>query len=151
MSKKSAAKRVRKTSGQHFKRVKEVASEEPKPLQEKNSLKEAGEKMRSLNADRLPVASGDRLVGAVEGKFPERKAAGFGHDPETTLVRGIMSQKPYYCSENQSVDEAQKIMREHGLQFLPVVDENMRVIGVVSLSDLAAKGRSKRATPASGS
>ena len=107
--------------------------------------------MRSLNADRLPVASGDRLVGAVEGKFPERKAAGFGHDPATTLVRGIMSQKPYYCSENQSVDEAQKIMREHGLQFLPVVDENMRVIGVVSLSDLAAKGRSKRATPASGS
>lgn len=73
MSKKSAAKRVRKTSGQHFKRVKEVASEEPKPLQEKNSLKEAGEKMRSLNADRLPVASGDRLVGAVEGKFPSEK------------------------------------------------------------------------------
>jgi CBS domain-containing protein len=144
MPKNSAVKRVRKASGQHVKRVKEVASDEPKPLQEKNSLKEAGEKMRSLNADRLPVASGDLLVGAVEGKFPERKAAGFGHDPETTLVRGIMSRKAYYCSESQTLDEAREIMRKHDLQYLPVVDDNMRVIGVVALSDLAAKGRRRK-------
>jgi CBS domain-containing protein len=144
MSKNSAVKRVRKASGQHLKRVKEVASDQPKPLQDKNSLKEAGEKMRSLNTDLLPVACGDRLVGAVEGKFPERQAAGFGHDPETTLVRGIMSQKAYYCFENQSLDEAREIMREHHLQYLPVVDEGMRVIGVVALSDLAAKGRRRK-------
>ena len=144
MSKNSSVKRVRKASGQHLQRVKEVASDEPKPLQDKSSLKEAGEKMRSLNADRLPVASGDRLVGAVEGKFPERKAAAFGHDPETTLVRGIMSQKAYYCFENQSLDEAREIMREHQLQYLPVVDEDMRVIGIVALSDLATKGRRRK-------
>ena len=140
MVKKSVGKGARKSSKQHPERVKEVASDEPKPLQAKSSLKEAGEKMRSLNADRLPVASGDRLVGAVEGKYPERKAAGFGHDPETTLVRGIMSEKAYYCFGNQSLDEAREIMREHHLQYLPVVDENMRVIGVVSLSDLVAQG-----------
>ena len=144
MVKNSADKRARKSSKEHLERVKEVASDEPKPLQEKSSLKEAGEKMRSLNADRLPVASGDRLVGAVEGKFPERKAAGFGHDPETTLVRGIMSEKAYYCFENQSLDEAREIMREHHLQYLPVVDEDMRVIGVVSLSDLASTGASAK-------
>ena len=33
------------------------------------------------------------MVGAVEGKYPERKAAGFGHDPETALVRTIMVKK----------------------------------------------------------
>ena len=144
MSKNSTVKRVRKASGQHLKRVKEVACDEPKPLQDKNSLKEAGEKMRLLNVERLPVASGDRLVGAVEGKFPEREAAKFGHDPETTFVRGIMSRKAYYCSENQTLDEAREIMHEHNLQYLPVVDEEMRVIGVVALSDLAAKGRRRK-------
>ena len=143
MAENSAGKRARKSSKQ-LERVKEVASDEPKPLQEKSSLKEAGEKMRSLNADRLPVASGDRLVGAVEGKFPEQKAAGFGHDPETTLVRGIMSEKAYYCFENQSLDEAREIMREHHLQYLPVVDENMRILGIVSLSDLEAQGRRRK-------
>jgi CBS domain-containing protein len=121
---------------QRSKRVKEVACQEPKPLQAKNSVKEAGEKMRSLDTNRLPVASGDHLVGAVEGNCPERKVAGFGHDPETALVRGIMVKKAYYCLENQSLDEAREIMREHHLDYLPVVDENMRVIGIVALRDL---------------
>jgi CBS domain-containing protein len=141
MVKNSMDKPARKSGKQ---RLKEVASDKPKPLQEKSSLKEAGEKMRSLQTNRLPVASGDRLVGSLEGKYPERKAAGFGHDPETTSVRGIMLEKAYYCFENQSVDEAREIMREHDLEYLPVVDENMRIIGVVALSDLAANGGRRR-------
>ncbi len=83
----------RKSTKQPSKCVKEVVCQEPKLLQAKSSLKEAGEKMRSLDTNRLPVVSGDHLVGAVEGKHPERKAAGFGHDPETALVRGIMVKK----------------------------------------------------------
>ena len=55
-----------------------------------------------------------------------------------------MLEKAYYCFENQSVDEAREIMREHDLEYLPVVDENMRIIGVVALSDLAANGRRRR-------
>jgi predicted transcriptional regulator len=89
----------RKSTKQRSKRVKEVACQEPKPLQAKNSVKEAGEKMRSLDTNRLPVASGDHLVGAVEGNYPERKVAGFGHDPQTALVRGIMVKKAYYSSK----------------------------------------------------
>jgi CBS domain-containing protein len=141
MVKKSEVKKFvenpdRKSTKQPSKRVKEVACQEPKPLQAESSLKEAGEKMRSLDTNRLPVASGDHLVGAVEGKYPERKAAGFGHDPATALVRGIMVKKAYYCFENQSLDEAREIMREHHLEYLPVVDENMRVMGIVALKDL---------------
>ena len=143
MVKKSEVKKFvenpdRKSTKQPSKRVKEVACQEPKPLQAESSLKEAGEKMRSLDTNRLPVASGDRLVGAVEGKYPERKAASFGHDPETARVRGIMVEKAYYCLENQSLDEAREIMCEHHLDYLPVVDENLRVMGIVALRDLAA-------------
>ena len=35
----------------------------------------------------------------------------------------------YYCFENQSLDEAREIMREHHLEYLPVVDDNLQVIG----------------------
>jgi CBS domain-containing protein len=139
MAKKFVEKPDRKSTKEPLKRVKEVACQEPKPLQAKSSVKEAGEKIRSLHTNRLPVASGDRVVGAVEGKYPERKAAGFGHDPETTLVREIMEKKAYYCFENQSLDEAREIMREHHLEYLPVVDDNLRVIGTVGLRDLAAE------------
>ena len=139
MGKKSWEKLGRKLTKQPPKRVKEVARKEPKPLQAKSSVKQAAEKIRSYHTDRLAVASGDQLVGTVKGKYPERKAAGFGHDPETTLVREIMVKKAHYCFENQSLDKAEEIMREHHLEYLPVVDDNLRVIGTVGLRDLAAE------------
>jgi CBS domain-containing protein len=132
MAKKPAKKSARTST----RRVREVACEEPKPLQEKSTLKQAGETMRSLHEERFPVAAGDRLVGTVEGKYPERLAAGHGHDPETTLVRGSMLKKLYYCFADQSLEEAREIMRRHHLLHLPVVDENLRVIGVVALNEV---------------
>jgi CBS domain-containing protein len=133
-----------KATKQPARLVSEVARDEPKPLQAGGSVKKAGERMRSLKTDRLPVESDHRLVGAVEGNHPERECGGFGHDPETALVRGIMVKKVYYCFEHQSADEAREIMCEHNLQYLPVVDEDMRVMGMVALRDLAAIEQQQR-------
>ena len=150
MRKKLAKQADRKSRKQPSKQVKEVARAEPKLLQEKSSLEEAGEKIRSLNTHRLPVASGDRLVGAVEGKYPERTAPNFGHDPKTAIVREIMVKKTYFCFENQSLDEAREIMCDNHLDYLPVLDGTMRVVGIVALADLpttektAPKRRGKR-------
>ncbi len=116
--------------------VKELASEKPKPLQEEATVQEAGETMRSLQAERFPVACGDRLVGTVEGKYPERAAAAHGHDPQTTLVRGSMVKKMYYCFEDQSLEEVRELMRRHHLFHLPVVDKDLRIIGIVALNDV---------------
>jgi CBS domain-containing protein len=127
---------VKKPTSKSTRPARELASKEPKPLQEESTVKEAGETMRSLQEDRFPVAAGERLVGTVEGKYPDRAAAGRGHDPETTLVRGSMVKKLYYCFENQSVVEAREIMRRNHLLHLPVVDENLRIIGIVALNEV---------------
>ena len=66
MAKKNTRRPARKLS----KHAGELACEEPKPLQEESTLKEAGETMRSLQTDTYPVAAGDHLVGTVEGKLP---------------------------------------------------------------------------------
>jgi CBS domain-containing protein len=63
-------------------------------------------------------------------KKPE-KAAVSDDLGKTKLVQSVMEKQAYYCRENQSVDEALRIMREHGLQYLPVVDSNLRIVGVV--------------------
>jgi CBS domain-containing protein len=60
-----------------------------------------------------------------------------------------MVKTPYYCRENQSVDEALKIMREHGLPYLPVLDSNLRVVGVVSMRDLMLS-KEQKGRPQSG-
>ena len=56
--------------------------------------------------------------------------------PETTLVRGSMVKKMYYCFEDQSLEEARELMRRHHLLHLPVVDKDLRIIGVVALNDV---------------
>ena len=144
MVKKAVKDPTLKATKQRAKLVKDVARDEPKPLQAGGSVKEAGERMRALETNRLPVESDHRLVGAVEGNHPERNAGGFGHDPETALVSGIMVKEAYYCFEHQSADQAREIMREHHLQYLPVVDGNMRVVGMVALRDLAAIEQRRR-------
>jgi CBS domain-containing protein len=63
-------------------------------------------------------------------KKPE-KAAVSDDLGKTKLVQSVMEKQAYYCRENQSMDEALRIMREHGLQYLPVVDSNLRIVGVV--------------------
>lgn len=55
------------------------------------------------------------------------------------LFGEIMVKKAYYCFESQSLDQARETMCEHHLDYLPVVDGNMRVLGIVALRDLPAK------------
>jgi hypothetical protein len=82
-------------------------------------------------------------------KSPE-KAAFSSHDPgETTLVRSVMVKTPYYCRENQSDEEALKIMLDLGLPHLPVLGSNLRVVGVVSMRDLM-RSREQKDPPQSG-
>ena len=72
------------------------------------------------------------------------KAAVSSHDPgEITLVRSVMVKTPYYCRENQSEEEALKIMLDHGLPYLPVLDSNLRVVGVVSMRVLMLRKEQK--------
>jgi CBS domain-containing protein len=125
-----------KRSKERPKRARDWAGSEPKPLQQENSVKEAGEKMRSLETSNYPVASGQQLVGLVESADPDRKAAGYGHDPETTLVRDSMIKKVIYCFEDQPVEDALATMRENQVKHLPVVDHQLRVIGMVSIDEL---------------
>jgi len=99
-------------------------------------VREAGEKMRSLQAEKFPVAAGNKLTGMVEGKFPDRKAAGFGHDPSHVSISQHMTRKKLFCFEDQTIEEAKAIMREHALEHLPVVDGDLRIIGIVALKDL---------------
>jgi CBS domain-containing protein len=139
MEKKKVTRAARKST----KRVKELTCEEPKPLQAECTVQEAGETMRSLQTERFPVAAGDHLVGTVEGPYPERKAAGYGHDPETTIVRNSMVKKIYYCFEHQSLEEARDIMRRNHLQHLPVVDENLRIVGIVRLDEVEQQQRAE--------
>ena len=68
-------------------------------------------------------------------KKPEKTAVPDDLDKPKPVI-GVMVKKVFYCFEDQSVDDARRIMREHDLQYLLVLDRNMRIVGMVRMRDL---------------
>lgn len=120
------------------KKLMTILSEKSPALSVDETVQHAGDKLRSLDADALPVAEDRRLVGMVTERHPDRRAAGHGHDPQVERVGSCMSRELIYCYEDEDREVAARIMRERGLKFLPIVDRQMRIVGMVTEKDLAS-------------
>jgi CBS domain-containing protein len=119
-------------------KLKDVLAEKQPTLRPEESVQKAGEKMRRLAASVLPVTKGRHLVGMVDQKDPDRRAAGFGHDPGAMSVSEIMNKNVAFCFEGDGCAEALRRMDERKLDRLPVVDRRMRIVGVVTRADVTA-------------
>ena len=79
------------------------------------------------------------LVGILTDRDIVIKAIADGQDAETTRVGDVMSKKLVTCRANDEVDIAMKAMAQFQLRRIPVVDENMRLVGIISQADLATR------------
>jgi len=105
-------------------------------LHPQHTAREAADKMREMDTDVLPVAEERKLVGMMTGKFADRELGGRGHDPSETRVGEQMSREIVYCFEDQDRSEAERIMKEKNLRYLPVVDKELRIIGIIKREDI---------------
>ncbi len=86
------------------------------------------------------MAKGKRLVGRLDDPNPDRALARFGHDPESTSVSELSIGDAIYCYEDQSPEEVRKIMIDQDMKHMPVVDRELRILGIVTLQSLEAAG-----------
>src|SRR5260221_1733357 len=119
--------------------LKTVAAEKAGALHPQDTVETAGKRMREHDAEAWPVAEDRKLVGAIDEKNPDWQIGGRGHDPKTWRVGQIMSRKVVFCYEDDDCETARKRMDEHGLSYLPVVDREMRILGVFSREEIATK------------
>jgi CBS domain-containing protein len=117
-------------------KLEDVVVEKTGALSPSDSIQTAGDRMRSVEANAWPVAEGRKLVGVIDQANPDRQAGGHGHDPSTTSVGETMRHEAVFCYEDQNAAEADKIMQEKNLKHLPVVDRNMRIVGIISHDDV---------------
>jgi CBS domain-containing protein len=103
------------------------------------SLREAAEKMKALDIGPLPVCENDRLVGMVTDRDITVRATAEALPPNLGRVRDVMTPDIVYCFEDQDVTEAARLMEEHQIRRLVVVNRDQRLVGIVSLADLAVK------------
>jgi len=103
------------------------------------TLQQAAERMKSLDVGVLPVCDSDRLVGMLTDRDITVRCVAEGHDPKSDHVRDIMTPQLFYCFEDQDVAEAAQLMRDKQVRRLPVLNRNKRLVGIVTLGDLAVE------------
>ena len=100
------------------------------------SLRHAARMMAEIDAGALPVGDNNRLVGMITDRDIAVRAVAEGRGPETP-VREIMSPDICFCFEDQELDEVAANMADVKVRRLPVVNRDKRLVGIVSLGDIA--------------
>jgi CBS domain-containing protein len=103
------------------------------------TLQEAAEKMRAEDVGVLPVCEGDRLVGIITDRDLTVRGLADGRDPASSTVRETMTTDLVTCYGDEDAAEAERVMQERRVRRIAVLDREQRLIGVVSLGDLATK------------
>ena len=104
----------------------------------KQSIRDAARIMAKIDAGVLPVGENDRLVGVITDRDIAIRAVAEGKAP-TTKIRDVMSQEVLYCFDDQDLEEVAQNMGEMKIRRLPVVNRDKRLVGIISLGDLARK------------
>ena len=100
---------------------------------------EIAEKMRNEDIGAIPVGENDRLIGMVTDRDIVVRGLSGESDPLQLSARDVMSKPIVWCSANEELDDAVQIMESKQIRRLPVIDENKRMVGMLSLGDVAAK------------
>jgi len=100
------------------------------------SIQEAARLMAEIDAGALPVADDDRLIGVITDRDIAVRAVAEGKLP-STQVGDVMSREVLYCYEDQDLDDVAKNMGDVKVRRLPVVSRDKRLVGIISLGDVA--------------
>jgi CBS domain-containing protein len=92
--------------------------------------------MAEIDAGVLPVGENDRLVGMITDRDIAVRAVAAGKSPDTP-IREVMSSDVCYCFDDQEIGDVAANMATIRVRRLPVVDRGKRLVGILSLGDIA--------------
>jgi CBS domain-containing protein len=108
------------------------------------TLEAAAKKMQVRNIGFLPVIDSEKVVGVVTDRDIVTRAVSAGLRPHMTTVAQVMSRNVLSCYDDGSITDAALIMEKNFVHRLLVFDRPGRLVGIVSLSDIAAKTNNER-------
>jgi CBS domain-containing protein len=117
-------------------KVSDVMTRDVRVANPNESLQEAAKVMAILDAGALPVGEDDRLVGMITDRDIAVRGIAKGIGPDAK-IRDVMTKEVKYCFEDQDVDEVTRNMGEIQVRRLPVVNRKKRLVGILSLGDVA--------------
>ena len=117
-------------------KVSEVMTREVATVRPDQTAREAAGFMLNADAGSIPVTEGDRLIGMITDRDIAVRGIAKGHGPDTP-VRDLMSSDVICARLDDNIEDAAARMSEAQVRRLPVVDQDERLCGIVSLGDLS--------------
>jgi CBS domain-containing protein len=123
--------------------IRDLMTENPSAIDADKPVAYAAKMMRDEDVGLAPIVQGDRLVGTVTDRDIAIRVVAEGRDPESTTVREVASTDLVTIDPEQSLDEALRLMAQHQVRRLPVVEEDGRLVGVLAQADIARQGKDR--------
>ncbi len=120
-------------------KVKELMTRDVEFVDTNDFIKQAADKMKALNVGVLPVKTGDEIVGMLTDRDIVVRSVAQGLDPAKHKVIEALSEGVISCNEEDDIKAVAQLMGERQIRRLVVRDNQDKVVGIVSLGDVALK------------
>jgi CBS domain-containing protein len=128
-------------------KVSEAMSRDVQIARPDQTIQEVAKCMCDCDVGSLPVGDNDRLVGMITDRDIAVRAVA-ENKPPSTKVRDIMSSDVRYCFDDEDAGHVARNMADQQVRRLPVVNRDKRLVGILSLADLATQGTARQASEA---
>ena len=118
-------------------RVSEAMTREVRVASPGQSIREVAKIMAEIDAGSMPVGDNDRLVGMITDRDIAIRAVAQGKGPDTPVREVMSTETVLYCYEDEDLAHVAQNMSEQQVRRLPVVNRDKRLVGIVSLGNLA--------------
>lgn len=100
-------------------------------------VSEIARMMKTDDIGAVPVGRDDKLLGMVTDRDIALRVVAQGRNPDKTRAEEVMTEHIIYCRTNETVEDAIHLMDQKKIRRLPVIDSNDRLVGMLSLGDIA--------------
>ncbi len=120
-------------------RAREIMTEECQCIGEHDSVLDTARRLSALNVGAMPICGDDdRLKGMITDRDITVKVVAQGKDPAVTEAGELAAGTPVWVAADGDVDEALRLMAEHDIRRLPVMEDH-RLVGIISQGDIARR------------
>jgi CBS domain-containing protein len=133
-----------KGEAQVGKSIRELMTSNPRTIEPSTPIVDAARIMRDDNVGSIPIVEGDQLWGTITDRDVTIRAVAEGRDLQGTTVGELASRDLVTVDPQQDLDEALRLMAQHQVRRLPVVEEDGRLVGIVAQADVAQLGDDAR-------
>lgn len=128
-------------------KIRDIMTRDPACAALSDSAQRVAKTLCDDNIGSMPVVAdreSKKLVGMITDRDLCCSVIAQGMDPKTTKIEKLVSLSPFSCRDGENIVACERLMQEHQVRRIPIVDAEDRVIGIVSQADLALRDEPER-------